>query len=151
MITIALIRNYSKMPVRAQALFVDTTFPVSRVVKYYDPANFIHQLEGFVSEVPDDFFEAVKFRADHRKDGTIIKRDLDGVTYFSDTMSNWHIRLVKVDNSRPWTIDTHDVYDEEEEGLVESYESVTYLDYDIKNSSLNYAVRRKYNYGTDEV
>lgn len=149
MITIALIRNYSKMPIKAQALFMDTMFPVSRVVQYNDTTNFIHQLEGLVSEVPDDYFEAIKFRADHRKDGTIIKRDLNGVTYFGDTMSTWHIRLVQVDNSRPWTIDTHDEYDEEEEGIVESYESITYLDYDIKNSSLNYAVRRKRNYGVD--
>jgi hypothetical protein len=149
MITIAVIRNYNKMPLKAQMLFTDTCFPNSRVVAYYDPSNFIHQLEALVTKVPEDFFEAVRFRAEHREDGTIIKRDINGTTYFGDTMCTWHIRLVEVDNSRPWTIDNHDEYDEEEEGLVESYESITYLDYDIKNSSLNYAVRRKDNYGVD--
>ena len=139
---IATLENWENIPLKVKALFMDTTFPKSRVVDYNDPTNFISELEKMVVKVPDDYLESIRFLADHRKDGTVIKIDVDGRIRYCDTMRTWFVRVDDVDTTRPWTMDTHKEYDEDEEIVISTREFISYLDYDIKEKSLNYAIRK---------
>lgn len=146
MIRVMLFSNYLDFPEKVRSILMEGEFPKNRIVENADyGGKVVEALDGMTtSGVPSDLIEYAKWKSAHYKDGTIIRRAISNdnsadTIMYSDVFSFWHIRIVSVDNTRPWKISSRDEYDDND-ALVSSYEYVKYLDYEIVDSKFNYAV-----------
>lgn len=142
----AVIENYHELPEKVKSLFVDTLFPNSRIGNINDPTNYLYQLDEMSIEYPKDDMGRLNLILHHRRDGTIIKKYLtwisDNVFEYSDVDRHWAVRIVDIDITRPWTVNTVCEYDDTDTNIISSNESISYLD--IVNPTINYYIRRSF-------